>query len=341
MKKLIVFLMTFMLLFTLSAFDLNAKPSNNPAPPIYFGEEREIIDNWQSYEFTLWAGQNIEAGTVIVWNDEETIFVRIISPGLIDDVHIYVYNDLSLIPNTRPAPGLAPYGQEDVYDHDVTIEIPMDEINDGDTFYLIVHVAFTAMDDETDEAILALADETAYAGNDDSEFTGRGAWFYVIGFTAKYHDDNGGGDDPILTSETAWAYGGAYALENKDYITGGQWGWTNGPLAEGSYLFDLYAGAGQNDLSKGTLVGSVQIEYAGGVATVTYTVFDEFLLGEVHLYVGNDVLPMLNSSYTAAPGQFPMIAEDLEVLTYEFVVEDLQGEIFVAAHAVVYGEYDE
>jgi hypothetical protein len=41
-----------------------------------------------------------------------------------------------------------------------------------------------------------------------------------------------------------------------------RWGWTN-PISTdpGSYVFDLWAGAGQCDTDKGTLVGTVEVEY--------------------------------------------------------------------------------
>jgi len=69
-------------------------------------------------------------------------------------------------------------------------------------------------------------------------------------------DDN----DVVLGAETAWAYGGDLATPFNTILGGNAWGWTNGPLSEGSsYTFDLYAGAGRNNLSAGTLVGELSV----------------------------------------------------------------------------------
>jgi hypothetical protein len=102
---------------------------------------------------------------------------------------------------------------------------------------------------------------------------------------------------------------GDFANPNWDYVNNRFWGWTNGPLPEGSYEWDIYAGAGQNDLSKGTVVGTLYVDYEDGCVTVTYELDEGYYLGETHLWVGNDVLPEVKrgktSVYTNAPGQFP------------------------------------
>jgi len=156
--------------------------------------------------------------------------------------------------------------------------------------------------------------------------------------------------------ETAWAYGGDDANENWNYTDSNNWGWTNGPLSEGSYVWDLYAGAGQNNLSKGTVVGTVSVNYTGGCVNVTYSVIPGYYLGETHLWVGNDPLPKVSRgrlalAYTDAPGQFPYGVD------YGFNSTDpgtwetewswsscpgitFEGDIYVAAHGVVWMEVE-
>ena len=153
--------------------------------------------------------------------------------------------------------------------------------------------------------------------------------------------------------ETAWAYGGVeYADENWDHADSNNWGWTNGPLSEGSYEWDLYAGAGQNILSKGTVVGTVSVNYTGDCVYVTYSVDEGYYLGETHLWVGNDWLPEVTRGrrtvYTDAPGQFP------HGVDYGFDAADpgtwetewswsgcgFSGQIYVAAHGVVWMEVE-
>ncbi|WP_340076484.1 hypothetical protein [Leptobacterium sp. I13] len=119
-----------------------------------------------------------------------------------------------------------------------------------------------------------------------------------------------------------------------------RWGWTNGPLSGGEYSFDLYAGAGQCDISKGTLVGTVTVAYDEntGEAEVTYTLDAGYTMRETHLYVGNDPYPKKRNKYTVAPGQFPY-KHDLEDATSDsYTVTGLSGEIYVIAHGVVCGE---
>ncbi len=146
--------------------------------------------------------------------------------------------------------------------------------------------------------------------------------------------------------ETAWAYGGGYAKPNWDYVRGNNWGWTNGPLSEGTYEFPVYAGAGGNDIEKGTLVGTLYVDYDDGTVTVKYDLNKGYYLGETHLWVGNDVLPAVRRGYTNAPGQFPNshyygfeAGETMET-EWEWTGSGFEGKIWVAAHAVVWMEVE-
>jgi hypothetical protein len=147
---------------------------------------------------------------------------------------------------------------------------------------------------------------------------------------------------PLGACETMYAYGDSYAqcFIGLPELTSKKWGWTNGPLAEGTYEFDIWAGAGQCDLSKGTHVGTLDVEYSGGQVTVTYTMFDDYSMTETHLYVGNDILPKSkNNKYTVAPGQYPYkhgypMGETTD--TYE--LDGFSGDIYVIAHGVVCDE---
>jgi len=145
-----------------------------------------------------------------------------------------------------------------------------------------------------------------------------------------------------IECETAWAYGGDYAENLSDYVTAERWGWTNGPLDnDENYTFELWAGAGRNDLNKGTLVGSLYVEYIDGVWRVTYRIDAGFAMREAHLWVGEDVLPNGDGGYTAAPGQFPYKEEGIST-EYTFEVTDLPSDgIYVAAHAVVCGDFSD
>jgi len=183
-----------------------------------------------------------------------------------------------------------------------------------------------------------------------------------LGNHVTYNPDTGEGYESEYQSfeivaacwgnETAWAYGGGYAKPNWDYVNNNNWGWTNGPLSEGSYEWEVYAGAGQNILSKGTLVGTVSVNYTGGCVNVTYSVDPGYYLGETHLWVGNDVLPKVTQGkktvYTNAPGQFPYgvnygfdpADSDTWETEWQWTGCGFEGDIYVAAHGVVWMEVE-
>lgn len=135
---------------------------------------------------------------------------------------------------------------------------------------------------------------------------------------------------PQLDCETAYAYGGNVATCFLDLspINANNWGWTN-YIGEGSYDWPIYAGAGQCDISRGTLVGNLSVEYFGGTVTITYEIDPGFELGDTHVWVGTTPLPIKRGKYTTAPGQFNYNFEN------PVVVSGLSGNIYIAAHSGV------
>ncbi|WP_298506689.1 hypothetical protein [uncultured Maribacter sp.] len=102
-----------------------------------------------------------------------------------------------------------------------------------------------------------------------------------------------------------------------------RWGWTIGPLNEGDYTYDIWAAAGQCDTSKGELVGTVDVSYNAGDVSVTYNIDPYYTVKETHTYAGNGMFPLnKKGKATVAPGQYS-------------IEENLDGEIYVIAHAVV------
>jgi len=107
------------------------------------------------------------------------------------------------------------------------------------------------------------------------------------------------------------------------------WGWTN-PITPDEYTWELWAGAGRCDTSKGTLVGSVTVVYGtDGKVSVEYDLFDGYELKETHVYAGTTEFPQMRQGRrglvdTVAPGQYyndsPFEDEEL---------------VYVIAHAVV------
>jgi len=152
--------------------------------------------------------------------------------------------------------------------------------------------------------------------------------------------------------ETAWRFG---SIEHDDlgYANLTNWGWSDGLLEKSDttiYTKDLWAGAAQNDTTKGTRVGYVDVKYLmNGDVTVTYRLDPGFLLKEVHLWVGKTALPLQGKSMTNAPGQLPWPSKKepgswigtpgaytgwtITLKAGTFNTEG--GKIYVAAHSVV------
>jgi len=140
----------------------------------------------------------------------------------------------------------------------------------------------------------------------------------------------------IQTCGTAYAYNASYATCFLD-LGFTKWGWTNGPLGAGFYVFQLWAGAADCDTSKGRLVGQVTVNYDGSTAVVTYQIYEGNWITAIHLYVGNNHLPRDKKGVeTVTPGQYPYAHDPLNyVITDTYTVTGLSGNIYLVAHAVV------
>lgn len=123
--------------------------------------------------------------------------------------------------------------------------------------------------------------------------------------------------------ETAFAYSGA---QEDCFLNSGfnRWGWTIGPLEDGdSATYDVYAGAGQCDLNKGELVGTVDVTYLNGEVEVTYNIDSSYNVEETHVYAGTEMFPTNKKGKpTVAPGQYENLG-------------GFDGPVYVIAHAVV------
>ena len=175
---------------------------------------------------------------------------------------------------------------------------------------------------------------TAIDDQDVGYVSGQSAW----GFSSK---------DGAVDSEISTEFCGS------DLIQGNKWGWTNGTFASGSSgTFDLIAGAGNCDLSKGEYVGTFSFSYQNGVLnyTLSLNVYNDFK--NLHIHAGNDPLPKKGnkgngkgggknkkSEYTAAPGQF-IYPTTIDVQPdsdgtpgiKKGVITGLNGDIYIAVH---------
>ncbi len=302
--------------------------------------------------FTLWAGQTIDAGEIIVSNDETNLYVTVISDGGFvgeENIKMWLGTDFSLLNGEgleRPAAGSFPYKvtvpeRETSYTFTIALNtIPFyDVMNCGEqAIHVVVHADVLVLDD-----IAAKGEETAWGG--DIEGPGD-AWWYYADYTPACC-----GEEPPVPTE---ALGTAFAKGGYVFTTGpksnpedlpslelakNRWGWAINLMESGVTTYELWVGAGLNDVRKGTLVGEVSIDFDGYMATVSYRLYSEYTIEESHIYAG-DFMPT-----TLAPGQygntmhFNPFVNDYSV-TLDVMDTDGDGVWFII-HAVAYGDSGE
>ena len=298
--------------------------------------------------YTLFAGQTIDAGMVCVTvngNDLDITYTTT-NGWTLSETHLWVGSNIGDMPQTRkgnPIPGQFPYVSGNITGAtSYTSSVSLSSIGfvcpgDDQNFLMAAHASVSR--DNGDGTY-----QTETGWSDGGRITERGNWATLSTVTLTC-DCGGGGGGGGGECETAFAYGDPLAtcfLDIDEDADGDpdfmRWGWTNGPLSEGSYTFDIYAGAGQCSLTKGTLVGMLTVDYFGGSATVTYYMNGSYTMDETHLYIGNEILARdVNNFYTVAPGQYGNIHDLTSAGSDTFTVNGLSGEVYVVAHAVVCG----
>jgi hypothetical protein len=298
--------------------------------------------------FKIFAGQTINVGNLIVSNDAINLYVRYEITNTsyyINQAHLWVGVDPTLVPKTAngtPIPGQFPYKVENL-DPSTTVytfTIPLkDVIVDMTTYcdkvvYLYAHAALEGVPGSGVSGETAWSDGTPFGGP-------RWGWYSTYTICCQTTPP------PVeYTNETAFAKfaktdGGYVFTTNKksnpeNYpslsLTQNRWGWA-GNLAIGQYTAPIYAGAGLNNISNGTLVGTLSVNAIAGKVTVTYQMNGTYKIGEVHIYVGD------SKPTTLAPGQYGFTEyfdPKASSFTQDFFVNDTNGDgkIWIIAHAV-------
>ncbi|MGB5896309.1 MAG: hypothetical protein WBG58_19190 [Ignavibacteriaceae bacterium] len=321
--------------------------------------EKVTIGNTGVNTQQLTAGQSIDAGTV-TYNDIDSdgdgavdaleVCYNTTNGWELQEIHFWIGSSISDFPTTKsgnPKVGLFPYKSGDITgETSYCFTIPFYDLGFScpgpEDYYVAAHASV-----RKDNGGGSYQTETGWGDGDRIKERGNWAMFTYITIAC-----DGTPPPPVESScETAFAFDGddAGCFQNyEEYLDNSmRWGWTNGAYGEGTYSFDIYAGAGLCDYSsKGTLVGTLDVVYSGGTATVTYNISGTnpttglaYTLEEVHLYVGNDEFATKNGDFTLAPGQYPNKASELAdgTISYTFTVNNLTGDIYVVAHAVVCG----
>jgi|SRR6056297_2248106 len=134
-------------------------------------------------------------------------------------------------------------------------------------------------------------------------------------------------------NETAWMFGDISFIENIG-LTSNNWGWSQyleelQGTTEGAVIYEgpIYAGAGQEDISKGYEVGWATIKWEDGeVKWDIAEAYGAYLTNE-KVWVGNTKLPMVEKGKDKIPT--PTNAPGKLIIDPEF---DYQGELYIAIH---------
>lgn len=295
--------------------------------------------------FDLIAGQNIVAGEVCVSmeGDDVCFLYKVYDGWRINETHLWVglsIGDMPAAKNGNPKIGLFPYGRTARPRLHEKICVPLSDL--GLTKEMIceadqqvLFAAHAALSRVVDGEVVQT--ETGWA--EGERIVDKGSWAMFATFTLTCSPE-----PPVLGEcETAFAFGETQLNELPDPACPWmplteRWGWQIGPVSscpdhsnDMVYSTPIYAGAGQNDISKGTHVGDLYYFYNGTQVVVTYVMFEGYVMTETHLYVGHENIR------TAAPGQFGNTHENLTATTDQFVVEVEQPDVdvYIVAHAVV------
>jgi hypothetical protein len=99
---------------------------------------------------------------------------------------------------------------------------------------------------------------------------------------------------------------------------------------------DLYAAAGQCDISKGYQAGTVEVYYFNNDVTVTYNLFEGYVMHEAHINVGCDKYPLQGRKETVTPGKYTYNAGKLhKTNNLSVTFTDVIGGIYIIAHATI------
>jgi len=119
-----------------------------------------------------------------------------------------------------------------------------------------------------------------------------------------------------------------------------RWGWTNFLSQEGTYNFNIYAGAGQCDISKGEKSAEMIVTYQNGEVSFEIDAQPGFVIKEAQIYFGSAKYPTKNGNPTVAPGQYPWVDDQLNDVTeydYNPTNSNLSGGIYIIVHLVTCG----
>jgi len=281
---------------------------------------------------TLIAGQHFEAGTITIGNDAELlcVYVEAAEGWYLEETQIHIAADPMDIPqkNGNPIPGQFDYAfVHDMYATADTLCLPLSELGMevGDSTAIAVHTALVNIEGmDTIQTQTGWGNGEPFPGNNWGMFN----WYVIQECTEDPPEWPPEGEG----CETAFAVGDSTFIEMG--LSNARWGWASLiQWDQGETTYDLYAGAGQNDLSKGTMVGTVTVNPDMEGTTVTFDLMDGYFLDETHVYFSFD------RPTTVAPGQYGNLHDPVEgeyPMTDMYMVQPGLG-VYESAYLIAHG----
>lgn len=268
--------------------------------------------------YDLLAGQTIDAGDVCyaVNGDRLTVTYNMEGDWRLAETHLWVGEVEDAYPKSRkgnPKIGNFPYSSGDVqgassYSYSVPLgsvqsffDLENLDVSCGQSasIYAMAHASVERLDGSGN----VLQSETGWGDGEGAVEKGSWATRTAINLSVTC-DSTPPPPPPTLGQETAIMKAniilnddtdGYCRIENADgTVSDGfgseRWGWQAGPLGEGDSVYEVWAAAGKNDTSKGTLVGYVEVSVAAGNVSVEPVLYPEFDALETHVYIGTEAV---------------------------------------------------
>lgn len=241
----------------------------------------------------IMAGQFTNAGKVLIENDATNLYVTYtaIQDWYFSELHLYV-GPYANIPakNGNPIPGQFPYKKSfNPLVQSYTFTIPLSSITLDANRCLFI-AAHSSMKNIVNGTVIRT--ETGWAG--DINFPGKN-WATYFNYCLRTCDTP---TPPVTTCDTAYMFGN-YTFNGLEISE--KWGWATyyDNVVNGTYTYNLYAGAGQNNINNGYLAGTVTVVIQGSNVQVTINATHPgTIFTETHVYLSDE------RPETAAPGQF-------------------------------------
>ena len=121
-------------------------------------------------------------------------------------------------------------------------------------------------------------------------------------------------------------------LRINEVTNSNRWGWIEFYDEDGSITRDIYVGAGQNDLNKGTNIGSVTISRSGTILNFDFDLNGDYEFSNLHIHVADTAEEA--TSVAKSPGRYNQngILVGLEDQSLD-ILGDLADDFWVIVHA--------